>query len=117
MQVARVSLVVLCMFASMSKNRLVWHGALDQTALARIRFHGMLSAATAGLLAISGLSMVFWLAKPRDYYLENPVFWAEMALFVMASGLIVWTKVDFRHAGRWQLRLGAIGPRSGHPGV
>ncbi len=92
------SFFILCLFASFSKNRLVWKAVLDRNDVLRVRRYDKLSATAAGLLTLSGLAMLFWLAKPTDLYLDNPFFWAKMFLFGTASALIIWTKVDFRHA-------------------
>lgn len=98
MQIAHISFAILCMFASFSKNVLIWRSKMTVNDLARIRIFDKLSASAAGLLSLSGLSMIFWLAKPSAYYLHNGFFLVKMALFVFASALVVWTKIDFRKA-------------------
>jgi uncharacterized membrane protein len=57
-----------------------------------------LSASMAGLLVVSGLSMILWLAKPSGLYFASSLFWLKMTLFVVASALVIWTKVDFKKA-------------------
>jgi uncharacterized membrane protein len=57
-----------------------------------------LSASMAGLLVVSGLSMILWLAQPSGLYLASSLFWLKMTLFMVASALVIWTKVDFRKA-------------------
>jgi putative membrane protein len=37
--------------------------------------------AAAGLLIAVGVGRLFWGAKGAAYFLENPLFWAKMALF------------------------------------
>ena len=39
------------------------------------------------LLLAAGFARVFWGAKGADFYLDNPVFWAKIAVFV-AVGLL-----------------------------
>jgi len=114
-QIVHISFAFLCIFASFSKNRLLWKSSLRQGDIARVRMFDKLSAAMAGLLILSGLAMLFWFAKPTYIYTANPLFWLKMVLFVVASALIIWTKKDLRAAAasgvdRWipPLRVRAI---------
>ena len=79
-----------------------------------------LSAGAAGVMLLTGLAMALWLAKPVAYYAGNPAFWLKMAIFIVASSLIVWTKVFIKKAKsqtlstvpaavRWVLRLDFAG--------
>jgi uncharacterized membrane protein len=88
----------LCLAASLGKNVIVWQGPINPAKLAQLRMLDKVTASAAGLLTLSGLAMLFWLAKPSGYYLTSPVFWVKMALFIAASALVIWTKVDFRRA-------------------
>ena len=110
------------LWASFQKNRLLLPPALTQSQLARVRRFDKLSAATSGVMLISGAAMLLWLAKPTVYYLAHPGFQVKMVLFVVASALVVWTKVHFRRAiasgdaqwavpttVRWILRLDFLG--------
>jgi uncharacterized membrane protein len=97
-QIAHVCFFLLCLLASLGKNLIVWRSLITQSMLARLGILDKLTASVAGLLAVSGLVMVFWLAKPSAYYLASPVFWVKMALFVAASALVIWTKVDIKKA-------------------
>jgi putative membrane protein len=108
---AHVGFVVLCVFASLSKNVLLWRSQLTVAQLGWVRRFDKLSASAAGLLTLSGLSMVSGLAKPSSYYLQNPYFWAKMALFISASALVVWTKVDFKKAVAASVGLWVPPPR------
>ena len=110
------------LWASFQKNRLLVPPTLNQSQLSRVRRFDKLSAATSGVMIVSGAAMLFWLAKPTAYYLLHPGFQVKMALFVVASALIVWTKVSFRRGissgdeqwvvpakVRWILRLDFLG--------
>jgi uncharacterized membrane protein len=97
-QLAHIGIALLCAFASLSKNVLVWRGPLGPQQIVQIRLFDKVSATAAGLLVLTGIAMVVWLAKPSAYYLSSPIFWAKMGLFTVASALVVWTKVDFRAA-------------------
>ncbi len=87
-----VALLAL-LWASLRKNILLSNPELTGNNALRTRRFDKLSAASAGIMLLTGLAMVLWLAKPAAYYLHHPAFWAKMAIFVAASALIVWTKV------------------------
>jgi putative membrane protein len=97
-QFAHFMFFFLCLAASLGKNMIVWRGPVNPAKLAQLRMLDKVTASAAGLLTLSGLAMLFWLAKPSEYYLTSPVFWVKMALFIAASALVIWTKVDFRRA-------------------
>jgi uncharacterized membrane protein len=97
-QIAHIGFFLACIFASFSKNRLVWKTGLTAKDIVRVRMFDKISASAAGLLALSGLAMLFWFARPSSAYLENSLFWIKMALFIIASALVIWTKIDFKKA-------------------
>jgi len=43
----------------------------------------------AGLLVVVGFSRVFYGIKGPDFYLQNPVFWAKIAAFVLVGLLSI----------------------------
>ncbi|MCZ8253417.1 MAG: DUF2214 family protein [Hylemonella sp.] len=43
----------------------------------------------AMLLLAAGFARVFWSAKSSDFYLDNPVFWAKIAVFVLVGLLSI----------------------------
>ena len=45
--------------------------------------------ALAAAVLIAGVARVVWGAKPADFYLENPVFWAKMAAFATVGLLSI----------------------------
>lgn len=59
------------------------------------------SYGAAGLLLIVGLLRVFYGAKGAAFYLENPVFWAKIAAFMLIAGLSILPTVRFF---AWQRR-------------
>jgi len=58
--------------------------------------------AAAGLLLVAGFLRVFYGAKGAAFYLENPVFWAKIAAFMLIATLSIPPTVRFiawqRHA-------------------
>jgi uncharacterized membrane protein len=88
----------LLLWASLQKNRLLTPSAITTENLARVMRFDKLSSATAGVMMLSGLAMLMWFAKPTAYYLANEWFWLKMALFVLASSLVVLSKLELRKA-------------------
>jgi putative membrane protein len=60
----------------------------------------------AGLVILSGLSLVFFGAKGAAYYANNAIFWLKMALFVSVALLSIAPTVAFL---RWNRRRAADG--------
>jgi putative membrane protein len=88
----------LLLWASLQKNRLLTPSTITTENLARVMRFDKLSSATAGVMMLSGLVMLMWFAKPTAYYLVNLWFWLKMALFVLASALVVLSKIELRKA-------------------
>ena len=108
------------LWASLRKNMLLAPARLTGANAQRTARFDKLSAGAAGIMLLTGLAMVLWLAKPPAYYAGNAAFWVKMLIFVVASSLIVWTKVFIRKAKsqalspvpaavRWVLRLDFAG--------
>lgn len=58
------------------------------------------SGAAAGLAVLSGLGLLWISGKGMGFYIANTLFWLKMTLLLVASALIVRTKLFFRkHAG------------------
>ena len=67
--------------------------------LQRLDLHYLLAA----MLALaSGLARLLWFEKNTSYYLDNPVFWVKMGLFVVIALVSVIPTV---HYLRWSPRL------------
>lgn len=115
-----ISALLALLWASLRKNLLLTAASLTTVSAKQTAGFDKLSAAAAGTMLLTGLAMVFWLAKPSAYYFANPAFWLKMVVFVVASGLIVWTKGFIRQAKtqavspvpaavRWVLRVDFAG--------
>lgn len=92
-----VSLLGL-LYASLQKNRLLRPAQVELANVQRLRRFDKLSAATAGLMLLSGLAMMLIVGKPTAYYTTHPGMLAKLTIFCVASALVVWTKVAFRQA-------------------
>jgi len=62
----------------------------------------MLYPLAALLVLGSGLARLFWFAKEPSFYLDNPVFWIKMGLFVAVALASVVPTIHFL---RWSPRL------------
>ena len=69
------------------------------------RVDAMYGALAATVLA-AGVARVVWGAKPADFYLENPVFWAKMAAFATVGLLSI--RPTIRYLG-WRRAVAADG--------
>jgi putative membrane protein len=108
------------LWSSLRKNMLLTPVNLTAANALRTRQFDKLSAASAGIMLLTGLAMALWVAKPFAYYAGHPAFWLKIAVFIVASGLIVWSKVFIRKATtqatspvpaavRWVLRIDFAG--------
>jgi putative membrane protein len=92
----------LCFFAllcsSAMKNWLLFPSSVSLSQVVRVRRFDKLSGAAAGIIFLTSLAMLFWLAKPTQYYVTQPLFALKISLFVLASSLIVLTKFAFKRA-------------------
>ncbi|MGA8476184.1 MAG: DUF2214 family protein [Candidatus Cybelea sp.] len=66
------------------------------------RWYGIL----AGLVIVTGLSLVFFGEKGASYYVHNAIFWTKMILFLMIALISIVPTVAFL---RWNQRLAADG--------
>jgi putative membrane protein len=92
-----ISLLVL-LYASAFKNILLNRAQIEAPALAKALRLDKLSGAAAGVMMLSGVAMLLWLAKPTSYYLQNPYFLLKIFIFVLASSLVVVSKIFLRRA-------------------
>lgn len=60
----------------------------------------------AMLLLAAGFARVVWGAKGADFYLDNPVFWAKVAVFVLVGLLSI---VPTLRYPRWLMQLKTSG--------
>lgn len=80
---------------SLPSNRVVQLQVVD-------RWYGI----SAGLVIVTGLSLVFFGEKGALYYAHNAIFWTKMALFLMIALISIVPTVVFL---RWNQRLAADG--------
>jgi putative membrane protein len=83
-------------------------GQLDRDGLRRLLAADTVWGVAAGLWLVTGLLRAFGgLEKGSRFYLQSPLFWTKMALFVAVIVLEIWPMVTFI---RWRrvLRRGEI---------
>lgn len=99
------------LYSSAMKNWLLRPMSISKAHLLRVRRFDKLSGAAAGIILLTGLAMLLWLSKPTGYYAAQPKFWLKISIFIVASGLIVLTKIAFKRAltkdaGAWAVPRG-----------
>lgn len=63
--------------------------SVTRTAFNRLRIIDRWYGIVAGLVILSGLSLLFGGLKPAPFFTHNPVFWTKMALFVCVALLSI----------------------------
>lgn len=86
------------LYGSAMKNWLLRPASISLAQVQHIRRFDKLSGAAAGVILLTGLAMLLWLAKPTIYYLTQSLFIFKISIFVVASSLIVLTKIAFKQA-------------------
>jgi uncharacterized membrane protein len=90
--------LLLLFSASLAKNLLVAAQPFDARAATRCRTADRISGAAAGLIVLSGIALVLVSPKGADFYTSNASLWIKVAVLILASALILRTKVYFRAA-------------------
>lgn len=63
--------------------------SLSRSTFDRLRMIDRWYGIVAGLVVLSGLSVLFFGLKPAPFFTHNPVFWTKMALFVCVALLSI----------------------------
>lgn len=87
-----------CFGGSLAKTVTLLSPIQDAARLRRLRRLDRLTGASTGVIILTGLTLLFWVAKPTQIYTATPVFWLKMALFATISGLVVATKGPLKRA-------------------
>jgi uncharacterized membrane protein len=82
--------------SSISKNILVRKAAVSASVIRKCRIADRVSGATAGLMIVSGMGMLYLSPKGYSFYGGNALFWLKIALLIVASVFIIRTKIFFR---------------------
>lgn len=89
-----------CLCASAAKNLLLRREEIRDGLLRRLLLLDRISGLSAVVIALSGLTMMLWLAKPTEIYLYSVLFWIKIGLFIAASAAVVSTKPMLHRAAR-----------------
>jgi uncharacterized membrane protein len=88
--------LLLLVGSSISKNVLVRKAAISASVIRKCRIADRVSGATAGLMIVSGMGMLYLSPKGYSFYGGNALFWLKIALLIVASVFIIRTKIFFR---------------------
>jgi uncharacterized membrane protein len=88
--------LLLLVGSSISKNVLVRKALISASVIRKCRIADRVSGATAGLMIVSGMGMLYLSPKGYSFYGGNALFWLKIALLIVASVFIIRTKIFFR---------------------
>lgn len=90
--------LLLLFCASLAKNLLLTARPLESVGIARCRTADRMSGVAAGFIVVSGAGLIYLSPKGMDFYTANSSLWIKIAILILASALIVRTKLFFRSA-------------------
>jgi putative membrane protein len=82
--------------ASLAKNLLVAKVQVPSRNIELCRVADRVSGAAAGLVVFTGAGLLYFSAKGSGFYTSNGLFWLKIFLLLLASALIIRTKLFFR---------------------
>jgi uncharacterized membrane protein len=104
--------LLLLVGSSISKNVLVRKAAISASVIRKCRIADRVSGATAGLMIVSGMGMLYLSPKGYSFYGGNALFWLKIALLIVASVFIIRTKIFFRDPANAQSSVDVKVPSS-----
>jgi putative membrane protein len=94
-------LALLFLFAaSVLKNLLLTQTSIESQTIQRCRTADQVSGAAAGIVVLTGIGLLYFSPKGSAFYTANSFFWLKIAVLVVASALIVRTKIFFREQAK-----------------
>lgn len=97
--------------ASLFKNIWVSKKSLQLSPLRQLKIADKVSGVAAGVMVGSGLYMLLGEQSAHLFRLQQPVFWIKMLILIVASLLVIWTKIYFAKASLNATHNGVIIPR------
>ena len=82
-------LLIFALLALLVTEMMTVRPEMSTAAVLRVARLDMFYGAAAGLILIVGFARVFFGVKGAAFYLQNPVFWAKIAAFMVVGGLSV----------------------------
>ena len=82
--------------ASLAKNLLVARVQVSSRNLLHCATADRASGAAAGVVVVTGLGLLHFSAKGSTFYTSNGLFWLKLLMLLLASALIIRTKLFFR---------------------
>jgi putative membrane protein len=94
-------LALLFLFtASVIKNLLLIQAPIRSQTIQRCKTADQVSGAAAGVIVLTGIGLLYLSPKGSAFYTANSFFWLKIAVLVVASALIVRTKIFFREQAK-----------------
>ncbi len=88
-------MMILALAGILGAEAALVHEGMDGTQASRVAMLDRSYGAVAGLLLVAGFLRVFYGARGADFYLQNPVFWAKIAVFALVGALSIPPTVKF----------------------
>lgn len=85
--------LLLLFCASAAKNLLLRGDAVNGVSIGRCRIADRVSGAAAGMIVVTGIALIYLSPKGSEHYTTNLSFWIKMTILVLASALIIKTKL------------------------
>jgi uncharacterized membrane protein len=92
--------LLLLFSASLAKNLLLLARPVNESAISKCRTADRVSGVAAVFIVVSGAGLIYLSPKGMDFYTANSSLWIKVAVLILASALIVKTKVYFRVAAK-----------------
>lgn len=92
--------LLLLFCASVAKYLLLTARPLEAVGIDRCRMADRMSGVAAGFIVVSGAGLVYLSPQGTDFYTANSTLWIKIAVLILASALIVPTKIFFRSAAK-----------------
>lgn len=98
--------------ASAVKNLLLGQASIQTLTIQRCRTSDQVSGAAAGVVVLTGICLLYLSPKGSAFYTANSFFWLKIGVLVVASALIVRTKIFFREHAKLAESSAVEVPRS-----
>jgi putative membrane protein len=82
--------------ASSAKNLLISQTPIQRRSIQLCRTADRASGAAAGLVVVTGLGLLYFSPRGSSFYTHNSLFWLKIFVLILASALLIRTKLFFR---------------------
>jgi putative membrane protein len=95
---AHLCSLLILFSASAAKNLLLHQKPVSLQHIRRCKIADRVSGTAAGFMVLSGIGLLYASDKGYAFYVDNVLFWVKLAILILASALIIRTKIFFYDA-------------------